>query len=108
MELTEKYRNLLSFFDEKKFNHDEISKVIDNVITKVKAKGGNHQAGCAWVIMMLYKKGRCNMVQIDDKIDEFNEYCGEYDEYIDSLVMGDKNDAQLTYYNSFLAKKKGN
>jgi len=107
MELTEKYIRLLEYYDPKKFNLDELAKIIDTVITKVKTKGGDHQAGCAWVIMSLYKKGKCNLVQIDDLIDEFNGYCNGYDDYINSLVMGDKQEAQVTFYNSFLRKKKG-
>lgn len=105
MELTEKYINLLTFFDEKKFDHTGIAQLIEGVINKVKEKGGNHQAGCAWIIMMLFKKGKCNLVQIDELINEFNEYCKGFDEYVGSLVMGDIAEAPIIYYNSFLHKK---
>ena len=105
MELIEKYANLLSFFDPKKFNLDELAKIIDMVITKVKAKGGVHQAGCAWAIMILYKRGKCTTLQIEDVIEEFNEHCKGFDNYINSIVMGDKDDAVLIYYHGFIYKK---
>ena len=75
------------------------------MITKVKAKNGRHQAGCAWVIMMLYKKNKCNLVQIDDLIDEFNNYCNGYVDYANSIVMGDTDELPINYYNHFLQKK---
>lgn len=105
MELKDKYINLLSFFDEKKFNHDVVAQIIDTVINKVKEKGGAHQAGCAWVIMMLYKKGKCNLTHIDNLITEFNEYLKGYNEYVSSLISGTNEETPHTYYNSFLHKK---
>ena len=105
MKLRDKYQSLLDFFDGKQYDLDEVAEVLDKVITAVKEKGGINQAGCAWVIMMLYKKGKCTTLQIEDMIVEFNEYCNGFDEYIYSIVLGDKDDAQLTYYNAFVHKK---
>ena len=105
MKLRDKYQSLLDFFDGKQYDLDEVAEVLDKVITAVKEKGGINQAGCAWVIMMLYKKCKCNTLQIEDMIVEFNEYCNVFDEYINSIVLGDKDDAQLTYYNAFVHKK---
>ncbi len=105
MNLKDKYQSLLSFFDGRKYDLDEVAQILDKIVTVIKEKGGFHQAGCAWAIAMLYKHGKCNPIQIEDTIDEFNEYCKDYDNYMNSLVIGDKTEAPLTFYNGFIDKK---
>ena len=98
--------SLLEFFDPKKYNLEEVSNVLEKVITTVKEKGGEHQAGCAWIIMILYKRGKCNTLQIDDLIDEFNEWMKDLDEFLNSFENPkDKTELIFIYYNGFLSKK---
>jgi hypothetical protein len=99
--------SLLSFFDPIKFDHVEVGEVIYKVLNIVEQKElGDHKVGCAWVIMMLYKKGKCTTLQIDDLIDEFAEYVKGFYDYVYSLVIfGDGDEMALTYYNGFLHKK---
>ena len=98
-------KQLLEFFNPEKFNHDEVIQILDKVITSVKEKGGEHQAGCAWIIMMLYKNGVCTTIQIEDTLDEILTYLKGYDDYKESIVIGDVNDCPLNYYNNFVHKK---
>lgn len=105
MNLKDKYKNLLTFFDPKKYDHDEMADAMEKIIHIVKQRGGDHQLGCAWVVTLLYKNSKITFLQIEDTIEEFYQYCGGYDEYINSIVIGDKFDNDLTYYNYFLRKK---
>ena len=105
MTVKEKYMSLLDFFDPKKFDHDEVANVIDKVIETVKENIDHHQAACAWIILGLYKRGKCTTLQIDDIISEFNTYMKGLDEYLESIENGDKTELTFTYYNGFLQKK---
>ena len=102
---SDKFIPLLQFFDPKKYDHIELLKIINKIISTVKEKGGDHQLGSAWVILMLYKKGFCTILQIEDTLDEFNTYLKGFDDYKDSIVMGDADEAPLNYYNHFVHKK---
>lgn len=102
----EKYIRLLEFYDDKKFDHDETADILDRIITIVKQKGGIHQAGCAWAVALLIKHKKINTLQIEETINEFNDYCNGFSEYEQS-VDGDYSTKQMTFYNYFLYKKKG-
>lgn len=96
--------SLLSFFDNKKFDHEEVSEIIYKVLNIVGQKDlGDHKAGCAWAIMMLYKKGKCTTLQMEKLVEEFSEYIKGFSEYVHQLVIYN-NEMMLTYYNGFVYK----
>jgi hypothetical protein len=105
MELKEKYATLLEFFDNKVYDHNEVSSTIDIVINKVKEKCNDHQLGIAWIIIMLFKKGKSNLLELDQLIDELSLYMNNYDDYASSLTTGIKDITPYTYYNAYLYKK---
>jgi hypothetical protein len=98
---------LLSFFDSKNYNIEEVSEIIYKVLNIVGQKDlGDHKAGCTWSIMMIYKKGKCNIDQLEELVDEFFEYVKGYDEYFESLsIWNNKEDTMICYYNKFVNKK---
>ena len=107
MDNKEKYARLLEYYDGKKYDHEETADVLDKIIKTIEGKDNPHQAGCAWAVALLCKYKNITTLQIEEVVDEFFEYCKGFDSYIDSIVMGDKDDAILNYYNGFLHKKKG-
>lgn len=104
---TKDISSLLFFFDAQKYDLNEVGDVIYKVLNIVSQKDvGDHKAGCAWVIMVLYKKGKCTTLQIDDLVDEFAEYVKGFHDYVYNLIIfGDADEMALTYYNGFLHKK---
>lgn len=106
------YSTLLAYFDPKKYNHEELNRIIDKTINYIKQNYNSHtkdhKAGGLYVVLMLYKEWKkFNEIFIDDYLEEFYiEYLDGYQDYMNSLViMTDHQDATLTYYYGYVTKK---
>ena len=107
LDKTKDIKPLLSFFDAKQYNIEEVSDIIYKLFSIIKEKNQTkHQAGCTWSIMMIYKKSEDLNFQLEELVDEFFEYVKGYDKYFESLELwGSKEDCEITYYNEFINKK---
>lgn len=113
-ELIEKYEKVLSLYDPKKVDVEELAEIIDKSVSTIKNNHDKyeqqHKIAGVLVIVKLYRESSSfKKNRIEEILKGFYQYFDdEYRKYIDSLVfIRERFDADLSFYYNYLIKEKG-